>query len=359
MTFPGIVFMINRHAVLHFVVLLALLVPVQAGAQIIEQVLVNVNGDILTKSELERRQVDVLRGRPELNNVTADGPELRQALNEITPALILSAVDELLLIQRGRELGMSLGDEQFESIVANIRASNNLTDQTRFEAALAQEGMTMDTLRVTLERQMLATEAERADVVDKIVVTEAEAEAYYAEHSEDFTTPAAVTLREVFIEVPVSPRGISVGEDDAAREEAEAIRARLLAGEPFPRLATELSDAASRANGGLIGPIGVAELAQPLQDQVAGMEVGGLTEVIRTPTGYQILKLETRTQTLIRSYDEARGDIGEQVGSAKMADERLKYLERIRGQASITWWNEELERAYDDALAARQQAMAG
>jgi len=359
MTFPGIVFMINRHALLLVVVLLALVVPVQAGAQIIEQVLVNVNGDILTKTELERRQVDVLRGRPELNNVSADSPELSQALNEITPALILAAVDELLLIQRGRELGMSLGDEQFESIVTNIRTANDLTDQTRFEAALAQEGMTMDTLRVTLERQMLATEAERTDVVEKIVVTEAEAEAYYAEHSEDFTTPAAVTLREVFIEVPVSARGVSVGEDDAAREEAEAIRARLLAGEPFPRLATELSDAASRANGGLIGPVGVAELAQPLQDQLAGMAVGSLTEVIRTPTGYQILKLETRTQTLIRSFDEARGDIGEQVGSAKMADERLKYLEELRGQATITWWNEDLERAYDDALAARQQAMAG
>jgi hypothetical protein len=42
-----------------------------------------------------------------------------------------------------------------------------------------------------------------------------------------------------------------------------------------------------------------------------------------------------------------------------MADERLKYLEELRGQATITWWNEELERAYDDALAMRQQAMAG
>ncbi len=359
MTFPRIVFMINKRAVLPVVALLALVVPVQAGAQIIEQVLVNVNGDILTKTELERRQVDLLRARPELNNVTADSPELRRALTEVTPQLILAAVDELLLIQRGRELGMSLGDEQFESIVTNIRTSNNLTDQAQFEAALKQEGMTLDTLRVTLERQMLATEAERADVVDKIVVTEAEAQAYYAEHREDFTTPAAVTLREVFVEVPETARGVSVAEDDAAREEAEAIRARLLAGEPFPRLAAELSDAPSRANGGLIGPIGVGELAEPLQNQLASMAVGDITEVVRTPTGYQILKLETRTQTLIRSFDEARGDIGTQVGSAKMADERLKYLERLRAQATITWWNEELERAYDEALAARQKAMAG
>ena len=359
MRFPGIVFMTNKRAALPVVALLALVVPVDAGAQIIEQVLVNVNGDILTKTDFERRQVEVLRSRPELGNAIAGSPELMQALTEVTPQLILAAVDELLLIQRGRELGMALGDEQFEGIVTNIRTSNNLTDQAQFEAALAQEGLSMDTLRNTLERQMLATEAERTDVIDKIVVTEAEAQAYYAEHSEDFTTPAAVTLREIFIEVPVTARGINVAQDDAAREEAEAIRGRLLAGEPFPRLAAELSDAPSRANGGLIGPIGVGELAQPLQDHLAGMTVGGLTDVIRTPTGYQILRLETRTQTQIRSFEEARGDIGTEVGSAKMAGERLKYLERLRGQATITWWNEALEQAYDEALAARQKAMAG
>jgi len=351
--------MTNRRVVVSTIALLVLLVPVHVGAQVIEQVLVNVNGDILTKTDFERRQVEVLRSRPELGNVTSDSPVLRQALMEVTPQVILTAVDELLLIQRGRELGLALGDEQFESIVTNIRESNNLTDEAQFEAALEQEGMTVETLRSTLERGMLSTEAERMEVVDKIVVTEDEARAYYEEHSEDFTTPATLTLREVFIEVPVTALGVSVADDDAAREEAEAIRERLMAGEPFPRLAGELSDAPSRANGGLIGPIGVAELSQPLQDRIGDIAVGGLTEVIRLPTGYQILKLETRSQTQIRTFAEARNDIGEQVGSAKMAGERLKYLEQLRDQATITWWNEELERAYDEALAARQEAMEG
>ncbi|MDA1184431.1 MAG: peptidyl-prolyl cis-trans isomerase [Acidobacteria bacterium] len=353
--------MTDRYAVFPAVALLAFLAPVQAGAQtqIVEQVLVNVNGDILTKTEFERRQVDLLRTRPELAAVTAESPELQQALNEVTPPLILAAVDELLLIQRGRELGYAMGDEQFESIVTNIRTSNNLLDQEQFEAALTQEGMTMETLRATLERQMLATEAERADVVDKIVVTEAEAQAYYQANREDFTTPAAVTLREIFIEVPVSTLGINVAEDDAARAEAEAIRARLLAGEPFPRLAAELSDGPTSTNGGLIGPIGVEELSESLQALIAKMAVGGLTEALRTPTGYQILKLETRTQTQIRTFEEARADIGTQVGNAKIAGERLKYLDRLRDQATITWRNEDLERAYASALAERRKAMAG
>jgi parvulin-like peptidyl-prolyl isomerase len=157
----------------------------------------------------------------------------------------------------------------------------------------------------------------------------------------------------------VSERGINVAEDDAIREKAEGIRSRLMAGEPFPRLAAELSDAPSKANGGLIGPIRRDELAEALQMQVDRMKVGELTTVMRTARGYQILKLETRTETKVRSFDEARSDISAKVAEEKGAGERLKYMERLRGQATITWRNDELKKAYEIGLAERRKALAG
>jgi parvulin-like peptidyl-prolyl isomerase len=339
-------------------VLAGLLVVPTAG-QIIEQVLVNVNGDILTKTEFEQRQITLLRARPELANVTPDSPELRKAVAEVTPQLILEAVDELLLIQRGRELGLALGDEQFTSILANIKSSNNIETEDQFQAALKQEGMTMPDLRAALERQMLASEAQRRDVVDKISVTEAEASAYYEAHKQEFTTPSEITLREILVDVPVSDRGVNVAQDDDARARAEDLRRRLLAGEPFARLAAEFSAAPSKANGGLIGPIQRDELAEALQMLVDKMKVGEVSEVMRTARGYQILKLETRTETRIRGFDDARNDIANKVGADKMTGERLKYIERLRAQATITWRNEELRKVYEQALADRRKAFAG
>lgn len=350
--------MMNRCAVMA-VCAVALVSAAPIRAQIIEQVLVNVNGDILTKTDFEQRQIAVLRNRPELANVTPESLALQKAISEVTPQLILDAVDELLLIQRGRELGLALGDEQFANILENIKKSNNLQDQAQFEAALKQEGLTMADLRRSLERQMLASEAQRRDVVDKISVTEAEAKAYYAANSQEFTTPSEVTLREILIEVPVSDRGVNVAQDDAARAEAEEVRKRLMAGEPFPRLAGEVSDAPSKANGGLIGPLSREEIAPSLQTQLDGMKVGELTAVMRTTRGYQILKLENRTDTKIRTFEEARADISNKVGESKMTGERLKYLERLRGLATITWRNEELRKAYEQALIVRRQALAG
>ena len=129
--------------------------------------------------------------------------------------------------------------------------------------------------------------------------------------------------------------------------------------EPFAQIAAQVSDAPSKANGGLIGPIKRDELAESLQAMLDPMKAGDLTAVLRTPRGYQILKLESRTETKIRTFDEARSDISNKVGETKIMGERLKYLERLRAQATITWRNDELKKAYEIALAARQKALAG
>ena len=333
----------------------ALAATIPLRAEIVEQVLVKVNGEIITKTEFEARQVAELRNRPELAKAGPASLELQRAIAQITPDLILAAVDEMLLVQRGRESGYALGDQQFAQIVENIRKSNNLEEEARFQDALKQEGLSMADLRRNLERQMLVSQVQRAEIMDKISISDEEARAYYDQHRTEFTSPTEITLREILLEVPTSDRGVNVAQDDAVRASAEELRKRLLAGEPFPRIAGEHSAAASKANGGLIGPIHSDELAPQLRDLLAGMSVGDITDVLRAQRGYQILKLESRTNSKVKTFEEARGDIGNRIGEQKLRGEREKYLDRLREQATITWRNAELEKAYETALARRRQ----
>jgi peptidyl-prolyl cis-trans isomerase SurA len=338
-------------------VLLALLAIAPLRAEIVEQVLVKVNGEIVSKTDFEARQVQILRQRPELANANENSDELRKAIAEITPTLILDAVDELLLVQRGREMGLALGDQQFTQIVENIKKQNNLEDEERFQAALKQEGMTMADLRKNLERQMFVSQVQQRDVIEKISVNEEEAREYYDKNRQAFTTPSEITLREILVEVPTSERGVNAAQDDEAKAEAEAARKRALGGEPFPRLAAEVSDAPSKANGGLIGPISSEELSPALQTMLASMKIGDVTEPIRTARGYQIIKLESRTESQTRTFEQARSEVSQRLGDEKVRAERMRYLERLRSQATITWRNDELKRAYEQALAARRQAI--
>ena len=334
---------------------LALAAVTPLGAEVFEQVLVKVNGEIITKSEFEQRQVAELRNRPELGNVSPTSPQLRTAIAEITPDMILTAVDELLLIQRGRELGYTMGEEQFNSIVGSIKKQNNLEDEQKFQAALKQEGLTMADLKRNLERNMLVSQVQRVEVSDKISVNDEEARAYYAEHARDFTTPSEFTLRELLIEVPASDRGVNVAQDDEAKAKADDLRARLLAGEPFPRLAADFSASASKANGGLIGPINHDELDPRLQKVLDALPVGGVSEPLRTQRGYQLLKVESRTETRVKTFEQARAEIGSKVGDQKRQAATLKYLDQLRQQATVTWRNDELKRAYEQALEKRRK----
>jgi peptidyl-prolyl cis-trans isomerase SurA len=340
------------------VAMLITIALIPARAEIIEQVLVKVNGDIITKTELEQRQIAVLRQRPEFANASPENEELKKAIAEITPELILAAVDELLLIQRGHELGYTLGDEQFKNIVENIKKENKIETEEQFQAALKQENLTMPELRKSLEKQMLVSRVQQNEVMGKIAVTEGEAKAYYEAHKRQFTTPSAITLREILVEVPATEKGVNAAQDDEAKAKAEAIRKRVLNGEPFARLAGDLSDAPSKANGGLIGPINRDEIAPALQKLIDSLKPGDITELIRTQRGYQLLKLESRTEEKIKNFDEAREDISDKVAEEKRRGELQKYLEKLRAQAIIQWKNEELRKAYEQALAERKQKLA-
>jgi parvulin-like peptidyl-prolyl isomerase len=324
-----------------------------AKAEIIEQVLVKVNGEIFTKTDLESRQVSALKQmgqqQVDLKNDPSDA-QLRKMLDQVTPQLIVTVVDEMLLVQRGRELGYKMGDEQFQSILESIKKDNKIESDEQFQAALKQENMTLSDLRKSLERQMIRSRVEQNEVLGKIAVSDEEARSYYDGHKSEFTTPQVITLREIFVSVPGDGSTLNVGQDRDARAKAEQIRQRALAGESFEKLAADLSDAPSRANAGLIGPLSLNDLAPDVRQVVEPMKVGDVTPVLRGKNGYQVLKLESATATQVLPFDKAREEISNRVFTDKRRAEYLKYLEKLRAEAIIEWKNDEIKKAYVQGL---------
>jgi parvulin-like peptidyl-prolyl isomerase len=337
-------------------VILALLslAVVSLRAEIIEQVLVKVNGEIFTKTDLEARQVAILRQKGQQVDLKSDpsNAQLRKTLNEITPQLMVDAVDEMLIVQRGKELGYKLSDEQFKTAVDSIKKENKIETEEQFNAALKQENMTMADLRRNFEKQMILSRVEQNEVFGKVGVSDDEARAYYDAHLNEFTTPASITMREILVAVPGGARGVNVAQDEAAKERADAIRTRVLAGESFDKLAADVSDAPSKANAGLIGPLSVNDLSPDLRKVIEGLKVGGISEVVHTTRGYQLLKLESSTPAQTLPFEQAREQIGDRVFTGKRQEEFEKYKQKLRQQAIIEWKNDDVKKAYDAGLKA-------
>jgi parvulin-like peptidyl-prolyl isomerase len=320
--------------------------------EVLEQILVKVNGDIITKTELEQRQIAALRQRDPNFRPSSDA-ELQKALVEVTPDVIVNAIDEMLLVQRGRELGYSLSSERFNSIVENIKKENKIETDEQFQSALKQENLTIDDLRRQIERQMLISQVQQVEVAGKISVSEEEVKSYFDANRDTFTTQPQITLREILVAVTTTDKGVNVAEDDAAKAKAEELRKRLEGGEPFAKLASELSDSGSKANGGLIGPIARTDLSPELLKEIDPLKVGQLTRVLRTTRGYQIVKLEARTEQKVKTLDEARAEIADRLAGNKQRGHMLTYIRQLRTQAIIDWKNDEIKKAYE--LGVQQQ----
>ena len=334
--------------------------------EIIEQVLVKVNGDIITKTDLERRQIAALRDRAKGGRVDAEtlksDTELQKALVEVTGDILVNTIDELLMVQLGKEKGYSLRDEQFKAWLADLRKTNQLEDDAKFQAALKQEGYTIDDLRKNVERSFLVTRVQQDEIGAKLTITEEEARQYYLSHKDEFAEPATVTLREIFIEVPTTTQkgeaGVNVAADDEAAKKAEAVRARLTKGEDFATVAAEVSDSGSKANGGLIGPFPLSDLSDSLKQMVQTMKPGDITQPIRTPRGFQILKLDAMKTASIQPFESVRDLVADRVGEARQEAEIRKFLARVRSQALIEWKNADLKKLYDQALVTAATAQS-
>ena len=330
---------------------LALFVAAVAApsADIVEQVLVKVNGEIITKTDLEGRQIAALRQKNPNLRPDSDAA-LQKALADVTPAVIVDAVDEMLMVQKGKELGFTMSTERFNSIVENIKKENKIESDEALTAALKQENMTMADLRRQLERTMMVQQVQQNEVNSKLQVTDTEMKSYYDAHKDEFGTVPSVTLREITINVPTTAQGINVAQDDAAKAKAEEVRAKIIAGEAFARLASDYSDSGSKANGGLVGPLQKTDLSDELQKAISGLKTGGVTPVLRTTRGYQIIKIENLQETTTKSFEDARAEVADKIAGGKRQGEYLKFIEKLRAEAIIDWKNDEIKKAYEVGL---------
>ena len=280
-------------------------------------------------------------------------------LSEVTPAVIVDAVDEMLLIQRGKELGYAMGDEQFKSILENIRKENKIESEEQFQAALKQEGLSMLDLRRQLEKQMLVNRVQQTEVMGKISVTDDEVKAYYDANAASFAAPANVTLREILV---------------AGREHGQGRERRRRRGGGAPRRPTPTGASAPASRSPSSPPTCPTRHRKPTaacsaksptptwrrncRRSSTRSQPGDVTAPRRTSRGYQILKLDARSGGGTPTMEEAHDRISERVFEQKRRGEFQKYLVRLRGQAIIEWKNDEVKKAYDSGLAAQTAAAA-
>lgn len=292
-------------------------------AEVVDEIVAKVNDDIVSKSDLEAEEQALLS---ELYR-RYSGAELDDQVAKAKTFLLRQLIDRKVLIQRaGHLFDMNKMQEYF---LRSFMDQQNIKNEKDLEKLLAQEGMTVADWKKKLVEIFAPQQVVRAEVADRISISEKEARAYYDAHPDEFAIPAEATVREIII------KG-SAGDRDADRARAADVRARAAApGADFGAVAQEASDAGTKSAGGLLGTVKKGDLAASLEAAAFSVPVGEVSPVIEEGYGFHILKVEARTDAGVKPFDEAKADIEAKLQAERFERDSKEYLKKIWAEATI------------------------
>lgn len=238
----------------------------------------------------------------------------------------MEMIDRKILLDRAKAMFTDL-DGIKDSYFEGFKESQGIADDAEFEAMLRQEGLTIETFKLRLLEMYAPEEVLRYEVGNRISVSDAEVEAYYAENPERFALEDVVTVREIVLLAETD------AQKDARRSEAEQIVGRARAGEDFAELATEVSEAGTKAEGGLLGELRRGDLSAQLEEVAFGLAEGQVSDPIETRYGFHILKVETSVVDEQLMLDDARERLREFLEDQRYQEDLTAFRKKMRAEA--------------------------
>ncbi len=262
-----------------------LLLAATAHAQVrpLDRVAAIVDGDVIMQSQLQARLREV---QQTIGRRGAALPPEHVLTQQVLERLII----ENIQLQIGERSGIRIGDAELNETMASIAQRNGLTlDQ--FRAALARDGLSYEDARDQVRREMIISRVRQRRVAERIQVSDQEVQNFLA--SELGKLQLSEDLRLASILIPL-PDGASSEAIQTAERQARDIYNQLRQGADFAQLAMSRSADENALEGGEMGWRKAAQLPPPLDSMVAALKVGEVSEPLRTPGGFLLIKLLDR-----------------------------------------------------------------
>jgi peptidyl-prolyl cis-trans isomerase SurA len=296
--------------------------------KVVDQIVAKVNGDIVSQDEIQKMSREA---QMEMKEQGLQGAQAEQTFQQHMKNALRDRIDELLLIQKGKELNINV-DSEVSRYMASLQRQSSITDPEKFHDYVRQQsGMSFEDFQAEAKNQALTRDVISQEVGRRIAVTDKEIREYYDSHKNDYIRDEKVFLSEILISTQ--------NKDDAglaaAKKKADAIAAQAKKGERFGDLALNNSDAGTAKDHGALGGYKKGELAKEIEDAVWGLPKGGITQPIKIATGYEIFKVEEHTKAGLAPLEDVRSEIENTLYGPKMQPRVREYLTQLRSQAFL------------------------
>ena len=252
----------------------------QAQYQSLDRVVAIVDNDVIMYSQLDQRLKEVEQSISKRGGQLPPQDVLQQ---QVLERLIV----ENLQLQIGDRSGIRITDEELNQAMGSIAQRNNLSlDQ--FRAALARDGLSYEDAREQIRREMVISRVRQRRVAERIQVTDQEVQNFLSSEMGQMQLSEEFRLANILIPVPeaASPEQIR-----AAAQKTSQVYDSLRSGADFAQAAVANSASENALEGGEIGWRKGAQLPPAFVEMIRALSVGDITEPVRTPGGFMIIKL--------------------------------------------------------------------
>jgi len=221
-------------------------------------------------------------------------------------------------------------DEEYRRRSEKVKLDLAVFTSNQFRAAVqptdadldAQFKANQETYRIPEKRRVRYLSVDAEALRAKMTVTAQEAEARYRQNIQTYSTPEQVRASHILLKTE--------GKDEAAvRKQAEAVLAKVKAGGDFAALAKQYSEDGSKDNGGDLDFFGRGAMVKEFEDAAWALQPGQVTDLVKSPFGFHIIKLTDKRAANTRTLAEVRSQIDDQIKYEKAQAEAQKVATEI------------------------------
>ncbi len=316
--------------------------PLQSAPVEIDRIVAIVDNDIISETELQE-QVRTIRAQLRQQRITPPSDRILQ--RQVLERMVI----EQIQLQLAGEVGILVDDENLNQAISGIAAQNNLS-LSEFRSVLQEEGFDFAKFRENIRKEMLLHRLRQQHVDNRISVTDQEVDNFLATQRRQGQGTDEYHIGHILIAAPdaASPEQIQ-----ETRERAQALLAQLKDGADFTQAAIASSDGQQALSGGDLGWRKGGELPTLFADVVPQMRKGEISDLIRSGSGFHIVKLIDHRAGEARVLTQTRArhilvETGEMLGDEAALRLLLELKERIATGASFA----ELAHAHSDDVAS-------
>jgi peptidyl-prolyl cis-trans isomerase C len=262
--------------------------------------------------------------------VGARGDQL-ELLMQLRREAMDSIIEQELARQAAEKKGIEVEAEAVDAVVEELRSV--FDDERAYVLRLKDEGFTEESYREHVEGMLAAKKYLDGIRAAASTVSDEELEAYYRENEHRLTFPEQVRVRHILL----TWKPMGTGDDRAAiRAQMAPILARARGGEDFALLAREYSDDyQTKGSGGDTGLFHRGQMAPAFEQAAFALKPGEISDMVETPFGVHILRLEEHREPYLLPLDEVRDKLREHVRQEKAEAAVRREIERLRAAAEI------------------------